>query len=153
MVTYLRKILFLLVQQIPSCISNALFLTKVYLRVYNRQSQQPPFYRSRKGDSYGTEAVPKISLWSAVSNINSANLINYCPTWLNKKTSLNHLSLIFSNGKHSTCRLFVYVQNEAKCNSIPSINRFPPVEKNYADIFKILTDDRKHVGWDSTIPK
>ena len=46
----------------------------------------------------------------------------------------------------STCRLFVYVQNEAKCNSIPSINRFPPVEQNYADIFKILTDDRKRVG-------
>jgi hypothetical protein len=47
--------------------SNALFLTKVCLRVYNRQSaQQRPFYRSRKGDSYGTEVVPKISLWSAV---------------------------------------------------------------------------------------
>jgi hypothetical protein len=28
----------------------------------------------------GTEVVPKISLWSAVLNINSGNLINYCPT-------------------------------------------------------------------------
>jgi hypothetical protein len=46
------KILFLLLQQIPSFISNALFLTKVCLRVYNRQSaQQRPFYRSGKGDS------------------------------------------------------------------------------------------------------
>jgi hypothetical protein len=36
----------------------------------------------------GTEVVPKISLWSAVLNINSGNLINYCPTRLNKKTSL-----------------------------------------------------------------
>ena len=60
-------------------ISNALFLTKVCLRVYNRQSQQHPFYRSRKGDSYDTEVVPKFSLWSAVLNINSGNLINYCP--------------------------------------------------------------------------
>ena len=74
------KILFVLLQQIPSFISNALFLTKVCLRVYNRQSQQRPFYRSRKGDSYGTEVVPKISQWSAVLNINSGNLINYCPT-------------------------------------------------------------------------
>jgi hypothetical protein len=57
------KILFLLLQQIPSFISNALFLTKVCLLVYNRQSQQRPFYRSRKGDSYGTEVVPKISLY------------------------------------------------------------------------------------------
>jgi hypothetical protein len=32
------KILFLLLQQIPSFISNALFLTKVCIRVYNRQS-------------------------------------------------------------------------------------------------------------------
>jgi hypothetical protein len=53
--------------------------------------------------------------------------------------------LICSNCKHSTCRLFVYVQNEAKCNSIPSINRFPAK--------KTMTDDRKRVGWDSTIPK
>ena len=51
--------------------------------------------------------------------------------------------MICSKCKHSTCRLFLYVQNEAKCNSIPSINRFPPIEKNYADIFKILTDDRR----------
>jgi hypothetical protein len=45
----------LLLQQIPSFISNALFLTKVCLWIYNRQSQQRPFYRSRKWDSYGTE--------------------------------------------------------------------------------------------------
>jgi hypothetical protein len=37
---------------------------------------------------YGTVVVPKISLWSVVLNINSGNLINYCPTRLNKKTSL-----------------------------------------------------------------
>jgi hypothetical protein len=43
-------------------ISNALFLTKVCLRVYNWQSQQHPFYRSRKGDSYGTEVVPRSSV-------------------------------------------------------------------------------------------
>jgi hypothetical protein len=57
-----------------------IILTKVCLRIYNRQSQQRPFYRSRKGDSYGTEVVPKISLWSAVLNINRGNLIDYCPT-------------------------------------------------------------------------
>jgi hypothetical protein len=38
--------------------------------------------------SYGTEVVPKISLWSDVLNNNSRNLINYCLIWLNKKTQL-----------------------------------------------------------------
>jgi hypothetical protein len=139
------KILFLLLQQISSFISNKLFLTKVCLRVYNRQSLQRLVYRSRKGDSYGTEVVPKISLWSAVLNINSGNLIDYCPTWSNKKTSLKSVVIdLFQLQTLSTCRLFVYVQSEAKCNSIPSTNRFPPpVEKNYEDIFKILKDDRK----------
>jgi hypothetical protein len=48
---------------------------------YNVQGNEKnsKFYRSRKGDSYGTEVVPKISLWNAVLNINSRNLINYCP--------------------------------------------------------------------------
>ena len=53
--------------------------------------------------------------------------------------------LIGDRKTFSTCRLFVYVQNEAKCNSIPSINKILPK--------KTITDDRKRVGWDSTIPK
>jgi hypothetical protein len=68
------KILFLLLQQIPSFISNALFLTKVCLRVYNRQSQQRPFYRSRKGDSYGTEVVPYVQYSWQHTLINAEHL-------------------------------------------------------------------------------